>query len=74
MPRTNATRQAYAQARAQAEMALAVLREQPERFAELAQAHSACPSAAHGGNLGQITPGQTTPEFEQALIALAPAR
>ena len=63
---------AYAQARAAAEAALAVLREHPERFAELAQAHSACSSASQGGNLGQITAGQTTPEFEQALFALEP--
>ena len=53
---------------------LAELREQPSRFAELAQAHSRCPSAAQGGNLGQITAGQTTPEFEQALIALSPGQ
>ena len=64
--------QSYAQARAQAATTLAMLHKQPQRFAELAQIHSACPSAAHGGNLGQITPGQTTPEFEQALNALAP--
>jgi len=62
----------YAQARAQAEQALAMLRERPEQFAELARAHSACPSAAQGGNLGQITRGQTTPEFEAALVKLAP--
>ena len=62
----------YAQARAAAEATLAILREHPERFAELAQAHSACSSAAQGGNLGQITAGQTTPEFEQALVALEP--
>ena len=48
------------------------MREHPDRFVELAQAHSRCPSAAQGGNLGQITAGQTTPEFEQALTALAP--
>jgi len=64
--------QRYAQARADAEAALAILSEHPERFAELAKAHSACSSAAQGGNLGQITAGQTTPEFEQALFALAP--
>jgi len=63
---------AYAQAREAAAAALAELRAHPERFAALAQAHSQCPSAAQGGNLGQITTGQTTPEFEQALIALAP--
>lgn len=62
----------YAQARAAAEAALAMLREHPEQFAGLAQAHSACSSASQGGNLGQITAGQTTPEFEQALFALEP--
>ena len=64
--------QAYAQAHAAAEAALALLREHPERFVELARAHSACSSASQGGNLGQITPDQTTPEFEQALFALEP--
>jgi peptidyl-prolyl cis-trans isomerase C len=63
--------QGYAQACAAADAALAVLRQQPERFAEFAQAHSACPSAAQGGNLGQITSGHTTPEFERALRELA---
>ena len=48
--------------------------ENPEWFATLAQAYSRCPSAAQGGNLGQITAGQTTPEFEQALIALEPGQ
>ena len=62
----------YAQAREAANAAAAILREQPERFAELARAHSACPSGAQGGNLGQITAGQTTPEFEQALVSLEP--
>ena len=66
--------QAYAQARDDAAAAIAVLREHPDRFAELAQAHSRCPSAAQGGNLGQITTGQTTPEFEQALVALEPGQ
>lgn len=63
---------AYARARTAAEAALAVLREHPEQFAALAAMHSACASSAQGGNLGQITAGQTTPEFEQALFALAP--
>jgi peptidyl-prolyl cis-trans isomerase C len=62
----------YAQARTSADHAAAILRAQPERFAELALVHSACPSGAHGGNLGQITAGQTTPEFEQALVAMTP--
>lgn len=64
--------QAYAQARADAEAVLATLQEGPDSFAALARAYSRCPSAAHGGNLGQITTGQTTLEFERALMALAP--
>jgi peptidyl-prolyl cis-trans isomerase C len=64
--------EAYARARTAAQSALATLREHPETFAALAQAHSACPSAAQGGNLGQIIAGQTTPAFERALFALAP--
>jgi len=63
---------AYAEAKASAEAALAVLRAHPEQFAALAAAHSACASAQNGGKLGQITAGQTTPEFERALFALEP--
>jgi len=65
-------RAAYAQARADAANVLATLQENPDSFAALARAYSRCPSAAQGGNLGQITAGQTTPEFEQALTALEP--
>jgi peptidyl-prolyl cis-trans isomerase C len=66
--------EAHAQARADAVGVLATLQENPDCFAALAQAYSRCPSAAQGGNLGQITAGQTTPEFEQALFALAPGQ
>jgi peptidyl-prolyl cis-trans isomerase C len=62
----------YAQACADAVAVLKALQNNPGRFSALASAHSRCPSAAQGGNLGQITQGQTTPEFEQALMALAP--
>lgn len=49
---------------------IAELRQQPERLAEIAAAHSVCPSRNQGGNLGQIGPGQTVPEFEAALSGL----
>lgn len=65
-------RDAYARAKGDADAVLAALKAAPGRFAELARVHSQCPSAAQGGNLGQITRGQTTPEFEQALLALEP--
>lgn len=64
-------RTAYAAARAQAEVLTTALRDTPERFAELALAYSACPSKEVGGNLGQLSPGDTTPEFDAALCAMA---
>jgi peptidyl-prolyl cis-trans isomerase C len=55
--------------RAQAEKTLEQLRREPSRFAELAASCSNCPSAAQGGDLGQLGRGECVPEFEQALFA-----
>lgn len=63
--------QAFAAAREQAALLLSRLRDHPGLFGEIATAHSDCPSAASGGNLGQITVGQTTAEFERALEQLS---
>lgn len=52
------------------EAVLAELRAHPERFGELAQQYSNCPSGALGGNLGQLTRGQTVPEFEKFVFRL----
>lgn len=61
---------ARAAARNQAGLVMAELQANSAAFAALARQHSACPSREVGGNLGQIGPGQTVPEFEQALEAL----
>ena len=42
----------------------------PASFGKLAATHSACPSKEVGGNLGQISDGQTVEEFERALADL----
>jgi peptidyl-prolyl cis-trans isomerase C len=57
------------QIRARAEGTLNILLKAPERFGELAKELSNCPSAEHGGNLGQLGRGDTVPEFEKALFA-----
>jgi len=51
---------------------LAALHAEPERFDELARAYSNCPSGAVGGSLGQLSRGQTVPEFERALLRMTP--
>ncbi len=55
--------------RAKAEQTLAQVATNPKAFEESARTLSNCPSGQHGGNLGQISRGDTVPEFEQALFA-----
>lgn len=37
-------------------------------FADLAKAHSQCPSSAKGGDLGTFSQGQMVPEFDQVVF------
>jgi len=61
---------AYATAVREAETMIALLADRPDLFGQFARERSACPSASEGGNLGQLTRGQTVPEFETFLFAL----
>ena len=40
-----------------------------EDFAELARAHSNCPSKAQGGDLGQFGPGKMVKEFDAVVFS-----
>lgn len=71
LPANPADSFAYGLAVGDARMLIRKIEADPGCFAALARAHSACPSKAQGGNLGQIGRGQTVPIFEQALFGLA---
>lgn len=53
-----------------AESLISKLVESFDQFEALANDHSDCPSKETGGSLGQITRGQTTAEFEDAVFEL----
>jgi peptidyl-prolyl cis-trans isomerase C len=46
------------------------LAHEPDRFAELAQRHSECPTALEGGQLGRLRRGTLYPELDKALFSL----
>ncbi len=60
----------YAACLREAEAIIAALAERPDNFGGFARQRSDCSSGKEGGRLGQITRGQTTPEFETFLVAL----
>lgn len=65
---------AFAMAIARARLALAEVQATPECFEHVARSMSDCPSAKDGGRLGQVVRGETTPEFEEALLSLDPGQ
>lgn len=66
-PEDQAEREA---AREKAKLLIGRIETAPDSFAALAAEHSACPSKANGGHLGQVTRGSTVPEFETFLFSL----
>lgn len=54
--------------RAKAELTLADLMRDSARFETVARECSNCPSAEHGGSLGELSRGDTVDEFERALF------
>ncbi len=66
-PDDEAAREAAKQA---ASETIALLRDDPGRFASLARECSACPSAASGGLLGQQSRGDLVPEIETFVMAM----
>ena len=57
--------------RAKAQEVLDALQADPSTFAATAGALSNCPSAAVGGQLGQVSRGEMVPEFEQVVFTAA---
>ena len=57
------------ESKAQAKQVLLQLADNPNQFNQLVKSLSACPSKEQNGNLGQISSGQTVPEFERAIFA-----
>jgi peptidyl-prolyl cis-trans isomerase C len=55
--------------RKRAEQALLDVRTDPQRFADVAQTLSNCPSGAQGGDLGWLTAPDCAPEFARELFA-----
>lgn len=62
--------EAREKARKQAEELIQQIQQKPQCFTLLVEQCSDCPSKKTQGNLGQLSKGQTTPEFERQLFAL----
>lgn len=62
--------ESYDKAVAEAEAIIELLGRDPNLFESIARERSACPSNKDGGRLGQVTKGQTVPEFETFLFEL----
>ena len=57
-------------AHSRANAVIETLQQEPHRFEEIALAESDCTSRNSGGHLGQLSIGQTVPEFEAVMVGL----
>jgi peptidyl-prolyl cis-trans isomerase C len=69
-PARSSNEKASAEAKANAEAVFAEVTAEPDRFVELAGAHSACSSKEQGGSLGLVRKGDTNAEVERALATM----
>jgi peptidyl-prolyl cis-trans isomerase C len=63
-------KEAYESVIREAKAIISAVTDNPKLFADIARQRSDCSSAKDGGCLGQVTRGQTLPEFETFLFAL----
>jgi len=56
--------------RQKAEQVLQQVLQHPDQFEALARTHSYCTSASVGGSLGQLSRGDTVPEFERVIFSM----
>lgn len=57
-------------AQSKARRVIEILKQEPHLFEEIAQSESDCTSRSSGGHLGQLSVGQTVPEFEKVMVGL----
>ena len=62
--------EAYEAVVLEAQAIISAVTDDPKLFADIARQRSDCSSGKDGGCLGQVTRGQTLPEFETFLFAL----
>lgn len=66
----HADAQANKKALVKAHALTTLVQKNPKRFGSIAAAESDCSSKSNGGALGQLSPGDTVPEFEEVLQSL----
>jgi len=62
---------AFARATEEARAVIDKLSATPHLFERIAKDRSDCPTGREGGRLGQVTRGQTTPDFERVMVTLS---